>query len=243
MSLRATLATAHRILLQLRNDPRTVGLMLLVPALLMILLRYMIGSVAAFNRIAPALLGLFPFLVMFLVTSVAMLRERTSATLERLLTTPMGKFDLLAGYEIAFASVAIVQVGLVSAISLAWLGMAVAGSLGILLLIAVLDALLGVALGLFVSAFARTEFQAVQFLPVVVLPQWLLCGLFVPRDQMAPALEWISRAMPLTYAVQALDRVASEPSPDRLIVRDIVVIVACVVSALALGAGTLQRRS
>jgi ABC-2 type transport system permease protein len=217
--------------------------MVLVPAALMILLRYMIGSSAGFNRIAPALLGLFPFLVMFLVTSVAMLRERTSATLERLMTTPIGRFDLLAGYELAFGAVAIVQVGVVSALSLTWLGMDVSGSLGILLLIAVLDALLGVALGLFASAFARTEFQAVQFLPVVVLPQWLLCGLFVPREQMAPALEWISRAMPLTYAVQALDHVATGPNLDWLVVRDLVVIGGCVVSALALGAGTLRRRS
>src|SRR5436190_670632 len=109
MSLRRTTATAQRVLLQLRHDPRTVAMMLVVPCLLIILLRYVYDAdPQVFQSIGAPLLGIFPFIVMFLVTSIATLRERTSGTLERLLTMPMAKLDLLAGYGIAFGAVAIV---------------------------------------------------------------------------------------------------------------------------------------
>lgn len=234
------LATARRVLLQLRHDPRTVALMVVVPSLLMVLLRYVFDSKAVFSSIAPALLGFFPFLLMFLVTSITTLRERTSGTLERLMTTPMAKLDLLVGYALAFSLVAVIQVVIAIAVSL-WLGMHVAGSVGWLLLVAALDALLGVALGLLASAFARTEFQAVQFMPVIVLPQLLLCGLFQPRDQMAKLLQWASDLMPLSYAVSAMQRVAGSPSLDATYARDVLVVAGCAVLALALAAATLRR--
>jgi ABC-2 type transport system permease protein len=235
-----TLATSRRVLLQLRHDPRTVALMVVVPSLLMVLLRYVFDSNTVFSGIAPALLGFFPFLLMFLVTSITTLRERTSGTLERLMTTPMAKLDLLVGYALAFSLIAVVQVVIAIAVSL-WLGMDLAGSVGWLLLVATLDALLGVALGLLASAFARTEFQAVQFMPVVVLPQLLLCGLFHPRDQMAKVLQWASDVMPLSYAVSATQRVASSPTISASYARDVLVVAGCAVLALALAAATLRR--
>ena len=235
-----TLATARRVLLQLRHDPRTVALMVVVPSLLMVLLRYVFDSKTVFSGIAPALLGFFPFLLMFLVTSITTLRERTSGTLERLMTTPMAKLDLLVGYALAFSLVAVVQVAIAIAVSL-WLGMHVAGSVGWLLLVAALDALLGVALGLLASAFARTEFQAVQFMPVIVLPQLLLCGLFHPRDQMAKVLEWASDVMPLSYAVSAMQRVAGSATISATYARDVLIVAGCAVLALALAAATLRR--
>ena len=240
MSIAMTLATARRVLLQLRHDPRTVALMIVVPALLMVLLRYVFDSATVFSAIAPALLGFFPFLLMFLVTSITTLRERTSGTLERLMTTPMAKLDLLVGYALAFSLVAVVQVAVAVAVSL-WLGMDLAGSLWWLLLVAVLDALLGVALGLLASAFARTEFQAVQFMPVVVLPQLLLCGLFQPRAQMATLLRWLSDVMPLSYAVSALQRVAGAPTVGATYLRGVLVVASCALLALALAAATLRR--
>lgn len=243
MSPGITLATGRRILTQLRHDRRTVAMLLLVPALLMILLRYVLDSERAFDRTAPALLAMFPFVTMFLVTSVSTLRERTSGTLERLMTMPMGKLDLLLGYALAFGVVAVAQVGLAAAVTVTWLGLDIAGSLGMLLLVAVLDALLGMALGLFVSAFARTEFQAVQFLPAIALPQVLLCGLFVARDDMASLLSWISDAMPLAYAVDAMTHVdASSGVPGDLVV-DLAVVAGCTALALVLGAATLRRRT
>jgi ABC-2 type transport system permease protein len=243
MSPAITLATARRILIQLRHDPRTVALMLLVPVLLMILLRYVFDSAAAFKGVAPKLLGLFPFLVMFVVTSVTMLRERTTETLERLMTMPMSKIDLLAGYALAFGIVAIAQVALVTTISLTWLGLTVPGSVLMLLLIAVLNALLGMALGLFVSAFASSEFQAVQFLPAIVLPQALVCGLFVPRARMATALQWLSDVVPLTYAVDGLVRVCSPNVLGGTVLRDVAIVAAWTVLAIGMGAATLRRQT
>jgi ABC transporter DrrB family efflux protein len=180
---------------------------------------------------------------MFIVTSVAMLRERTTGTLERLLTTPVAKIDLLAGYALAFGGLAVVQVGLASALAFWGLGLDVAGDPWVLLLFAVIDAVMGMALGLFFSAFAKTEFQAVQFMPAVVLPQLLLCGLLTPRDQMNGILHGLSDAMPLSYAVDGVSRVAAAGGWPGGLVVDLVVVVLCVPAALALGAATLRRRT
>ncbi|MEU0794939.1 ABC transporter permease [Amycolatopsis sp. NPDC005961] len=238
-----TLATTRRILTQLRHDPRTVVMLIVVPTLLMVLLRYVFNSTLVFSRIAPALLGVFPFLIMFLIASITTLRERTTATLERLMTLPIGRLDLLFGYALAFGSIAVVQVALAAGVSLGWLGLDLAGSVVMLLVIAVLDALLGMALGLFVSAFARTEFQAIQFMPVFVLPQILLCGLFVPRADMGWLLRWLSDVMPLSYAVEALTRVTASSTIDAVILRNLVVVACCALLALVLGAATLRRRT
>ena len=238
-----TLATTRRILTQLRHDPRTVVMLVLVPTLLMVLLRYVFNSTLVFSHVAPALLGVFPFLIMFLIASITTLRERTTATLERLMTLPIGRLDLLFGYALAFGAIAVVQVALAAGVSLSWLGLDLAGSVGMLLVIAVLDALLGMALGLFVSAFARTEFQAIQFMPVFVLPQILLCGLFVPREDMGWLLRWVSDVMPLSYAVEALNRVTTAGTIDAVILRNLVVVACCALLALVLGAATLRRRT
>jgi ABC-2 type transport system permease protein len=231
--------TAVRVLRQLRHDPRTVGLMIMVPTALMILLRYVLNTKAIFSHVAPDLLGIFPFLLMFLVTSIATLRERTSGTLERLMTTPLPKLSLLAGYEIAFSVVAAVQVAITTSVSL-WLGMDVSGSLVWLFAVTGVDALLGVALGLLASAFARTEFQAIQMMPVVVLPQILLCGLFVPRSAMATVLRWAADVLPLSYAVEALQHVA-DARVDGAFVRDLLVLIGFVAGSVVAAAATLRR--
>jgi ABC-2 type transport system permease protein len=238
-----TFATAARILNQFRHDHRTVALMVFMPSLLLILLRFVFNSEQAFSRAAPALLAVFPFAIMFIVTSITTLRERTTATLERLMTMPIAKLDLLFGYALAFGLVAVVQVLVAVGIALSWLGLEIGGSVWLLVLIAGLDALLGTALGLFASAFARTEFQAVQFMPLFVMPQVLLCGLFAPRTEMTPVLEWLSNVMPLSYAVDALTAVttSSEISGDLLL--DLSVVAACGLLALVLGAVTLRRRT
>ena len=243
MNATLALVTARRILTQLRHDHRTVAMMVLVPSLLMILLRYVFNSEEAFSAAAPALLAVFPFAIMFIVTSITTLRERTTATLERLMTMPIAKLDLLFGYAIAFGLVAVVQVLVATGISLTWLGLEIDGSVGLLVLIAVLDALLGTALGLLASAFARTEFQAVQFMPAIVMPQVLLCGLFAPRDSMTPVLEWLSNVMPLSYAVDALAQVTQSSDVDGTLVRNLVIVAGCGLLALVLGAATLRRRT
>ena len=196
-----------------------------------------------FGRVGAPLVGLFPLILMFLVTSIAMLRERTSGTLERLMTMPLAKLDLLAGYGIAFALVATIQASVSSAVAFGALGLHVAGSTAAVIGLAIGNAVLGMSLGLFVSAFATTEFQAVQFMPAFVLPQILLCGLVAPRDQMASGLTWISDAMPLTYAYDALHRVASLGELDRSVAVDTAVVVGVTLLSLGLGAITLRRRT
>jgi ABC-2 type transport system permease protein len=235
-------ATADRVLRQLRHDPRTVVLLVAVPSLLMVLLRFVFDSQAEFSRVAPALLGVFPFLLMFLVTSVATLRERASGTLERLMTTPLAKLGLLTGYGVAFGLVAAAQVAVTSLVSL-WLGMTVTGPVGWLLAVTVLDAWLGVGLGLLASAFASTEFQAIQLMPVVVLPQLLVCGLFQPRAEMTPVLRWAADILPVPYAVEALQLVAGYPSVGSAFARDLAVLTGFAAAAVIAASATLRRRT
>ncbi|MGY1751875.1 ABC transporter permease [Blastococcus sp. SYSU D01042] len=246
----AATATTGRVLRQLRHDPRTIALMLLVPSLLLGLL-YLLwadlptppGQVSTFDRVGLTMLGIFPFVVMFLVTSIAMLRERTSGTLERLLTTPLTRLDLLLGYGSAFGLAAAVQALVTVAVATTLYDLEVAGSLALVVLVAVVGAVLGVALGLLASAFARSEFQAVQFMPVIVLPQFFLCGLLVPREQMAGWLQAVSDVLPLTYAVDALQEVGRSAEATGRMWLDVAVVAGAALLALTLAAGTLRRRT
>lgn len=244
MNLRLTWATCERVLRQLRRDPRTVALLLVVPPALLVLFRWVMeGQDEAFDRVGGPMVGLFPFITMFVVASVAMLRERTTGTLERLMSMPIGKLDLLGGYGLAFAGLAGVQAVLTTAVGFGLLGLTAAGPIWAVILIAIGNASLGMALGLFVSAFARSEFQAVQFMPAFVLPQVLLAGLIAPRPSMARPLEVVSDALPLTYAYSALARITASGDLDRWVARDVAVIVGFTLLSLALGAATLRRRT
>jgi ABC-2 type transport system permease protein len=240
---RITLAVARRVLIQLRRDHRTLAMLLVLPCVVMALLWWMFQDKPSFGfgALAPALLALIPFIVMFLVTSVTTLRERTSGTLERLLAMPMGKGDFLVGYALAFGLVAALQSALAVTLSVWALDLEVDGPVWLLMVVAVVDAVLGSALGLFVSAFARTEFQAVQFMPALVIPQILLCGLFIERDDLPPVLHAISDVLPLSYAVDAMRKVAGDTHPA--LWGDLALVAAFAVAGLVLGALTLQRQS
>ena len=243
MRARLTLATARRVLLQVRADPRTLGLLIVVPCVLMGLLAWIFNGTHVFDRIGAPLLGVFPFVVMFLVTSVTTLRERSSGTLERLLSTPLCKGDFLAGYALAFGALAVVQALVATGFAIWICGLNVAGPLWLLVLVAVVDAVLGTALGLFVSAFARTEFQAVQFMPAFVLPQFLLCGLLVPRQLLPRPLELVSDVLPLSYAVDAMRTLTTQVDAAGDVGRDVAIVAAFAVAAIALGSLTLRRRT
>jgi ABC-2 type transport system permease protein len=180
---------------------------------------------------------------MFLVTSITMLRERTSGTLERLLTTPVHKGDLLFGYGLAFSIMAALQSLVATGVAYWIFGLDIEGPPGFVVLIAVINAVLGVALGLLCSAFARTEFQAVQFMPVVVVPQILLCGLFVARGRMNDVLEAISNVLPLTFSVDALQEIASNPEATERMWQDAAIMGAIVLGVLVLASLTLRRRT
>ncbi|MCL3863088.1 ABC transporter permease [Actinotalea sp. K2] len=240
MSPRLTLATAERVLRQVRHDPRTIGLLVGLPCLVLWLIAWMFEGTPVLDQFGPLLLGLFPLVVMFLVTSVATLRERQSGTLERLMTLPVGRGDIVIGYALAFGALAVLQALVLTGFAVLVLGMEVAGALWVVVLVAVLDGLLGTALGLAASAAARTEFQAVQMMPLIIFPQLVTAGLMMPRDQMPTVLEVISRAMPLTYGLEALQDLAAGAGLHD--VRGAVTAVALfIVGALMLGTATLRR--
>lgn len=245
--MRVTLAVAKRVLTQLRRDPRTLILVFVVPSLLMSLLYWIFLDTDMFGRIAHAIFALFPFLVMFLVASIATLRERRSGTLERTLTMPVSRGAFIAGYALAFALLSFVQTLITVGVCVAWLGVEVDGSLWAFFGIALLDALVGTAAGLTASAFARTEFQVVQLVPAVVVPQFLLCGLLVPRTDMPGILEAVSLAMPVTYAVDAMqafgEMTAQSTFPQGNVTVDAVCLLAFCVVLLGIASLSLRRRT
>jgi ABC-2 type transport system permease protein len=244
VSPRCTTAVAGRVIQQLRRDPRTIALVLVVPCVLMALIKGMFeNQPGTFERIGPPMLGMFPLIMMFLITSITMLRERTTGTLERLMSMPMAKLDLLVGYGIAFALLAALQAAVTTTFAYLVLDLTTAGSGFWVAMLAISNAVLGMALGLFLSAFARTEFQAVQFMPAFILPQILLCGLLVPREEMTSALDTLAGALPFTYAYDALARVAADQAFEGRLVLDVGVVLGATLIALVLGAATLRRRT
>ncbi|TCO30264.1 ABC-2 type transport system permease protein [Kribbella steppae] len=244
MTLRVTFAVAARVLAQLRRDHRTVAMLIVLPALLVSLMWWMFtDSPDTFDRVGGPLLAVFPSIIMFVVTSVATLRERSTGTLSRLFTMPMGKLDFLLGYALAFALIAVVQAVVVVSIALYALDLDIQGAAWQLGVVAVLDGVLGTALGLFASAFAATEFQAVQMMPAVMIPQILLCGLLVPRDQLPGVLHAISDVLPLSYAVDAVTSVAQGNGFGSGAGADALIVLAFILAALGLGAATLRRRT
>lgn len=243
MNAGRTLATAGRVLRQLGHDPRSIALMLVAPSLLVGLFAWLFSEQdGVFDRVGGPILALFPFVVMFLVTSITTLRERRSGTLERLMTTPLGKGDFIGGYALAFGLMAVLQAVITVAFAVLVCGLDVSGPLWQLGLVAVLDALLGTALGLLASAFARTEFQAVQFMPLLVFPQIILGGLFMPRDQMPGALQAISDWLPLSYAIDAVTAVTAGDDGWTLW-GPLLIVAAFTVGALVLASLTLRRRT
>ncbi len=237
-----TLATSRRVLTQLRHDKRTLGMLFVVPPVLITVLKYVFQNDVVFDGLAPMLLGIFPMILMFLITSIATLRERTNGTLERLMTMPMGKLDFILGYAVAFAVVALAQALIATGVMLGLLQVTVMGGTLPTLIGAVLAALLGMALGLFVSAFASTEFQAVQFMPAFIFPQLLVCGLFVARNNMSQVLQWLADVFPLTYSVDAMKQITAHAGWSGTLTRDLLVVLAYAIAALILGSLTIRRQ-
>ena len=241
---RITFSTAGRVLRQLRHDPRSVGLILLAPVLLLGLLAWVLsGQPGVFDEWGALLLGIFPLLLMFLLTSIATLRERTGGTLERLMTMPLGRVDFLGGYGLAFGLAAVAQAVLACGFTFGLFGLDIAAPIWTVALVSILNALLGTSLGLFASAFSKTEFQAVQMLPILLLPQFLLCGIIAPTSSMPQPLEAISWVLPLTYSVNAMKELTVHAELTGEVWRDIAVLAVFIVGFVVAGAATLDRRS
>jgi ABC-2 type transport system permease protein len=243
MSLRRTLSITLRVLTQIGHDPRTILMLLIVPSLLIGLVAWIFTDTHTFSSIGPGLIALFPFTVMFQVASISTLRERRSGTLERLLSTPLSKGDFIFGYTLAFTLLAIIQTTITVTYAVVVCGLSISGSLGLLYAVALTDAILGTTLGLLASAFARTEFQVVQFMPIFIFPQILLGGIFLPRDQLPDALHTISNWLPLSHAIEALNAVATNSHDASYIGGEILIIAVFALAFVILGSITLRRRT
>ena len=243
MSLQKTLATTNRVLRQLRHDPRTIALVFLVPPVLMTILKYTFeGTPATFNHLGPMILGIFPMIMMFLITSIVTLRERTSGTLDRLMTMPISKLDFIMGYAIAFSLLGLISASISSFVLIELLDVTVAGGALATVIGAVCASFLGTSLGLFTSAFARSEFQAVQFMPAFIFPQLLTCGLFIARANMAEPLQWFANIMPLTYSVDAMQQITAHATWSSTLTWDLITVLLFGIGALMLGSATIRRR-
>ena len=239
-----TLAIAARVARQLRHDPRTLALVTFVPSILAWLVHQIFeGEEPISSQVEMTLLAMFPLLLMFLLTAVATVRERSGGTLERLMAAPIHKIDVIGGYALAYGALAIVQTSLLTTVCYWGLDMQLKGGIVWMLLVSLATALLGIALGLLASAVSRSEFQAVQFMPIVVLPQVLLCGLFGPREEMAGWLEGLSNVLPLTWAVEALKEVADYSDLTGHYWTSLAIVAAFAIGSLGLASLTLRRRT
>ena len=217
--------------------------MLAPPGLLTLLYFMFEATPQTFDRVALVMLGMFPFVVMFLITSIAMLRERTTGTLERLFTTPAGKLDLLFGYGIAFGLSAAVQASVTTAVAYWLLDLRTAGPHRSRGADRGGQRRAGDGAGSAVQRLRPHRVSGGQFMPVVVAPQMLLCGLFVPRPAMAGWLQGLSDAMPMSYSVEALTELGQHPDPTKVMWQNLGIVGGVIVLALALAAATLRRRT
>lgn len=235
--------TAGRVLRQLRADPRSMALLLLVPALLLTLFYWIYrDSPELFGFVAVVLTAVLPMSLMFIVSSVTMQRERANGTLERLWTTRLHRADLIGGYALAFGVLAVAQALILVLVMDLFMDVTSQASWWVLAVIAGVTGLTGLSLGLLGSAFARSEFQAVQLMPVLIIPQILLCGLLVPREQLPDLLRWFSTALPLSHAVDAVTAAARSGFTGD-VVRGTALCLGFALVFLGLAAVTMPRRT
>ena len=158
---------------------------------------------ALFDVISPILVSFFVFFFVFLIAGIALLKERTTGTLERLLSTPIRRYEIVIGYLVGYGIFAIIQTLLVVFYAVNILDVVLEGSIWNVLLINICLSIVALSLGILLSSFASSEFQIVQFIPLVIIPQIFFTGLF-PMDGMADWLVNIGRIMPLYYASDAI---------------------------------------
>lgn len=239
-----TLAIAARVARQLRHDPRTLALVTFVPSILAWLVHQIFdGEEPISSQVEMTLLAMFPLLLMFLLTAVATVRERSGGTLERLMAAPIHKVDVIGGYALAYGALAIVQTSLLTAVCYWGLDMQLKGGIVWMLLVSLATALLGIALGLLASAVSRSEFQAVQFMPVFIIPQLFLCGFFVPTAYLPGPLERIAAVLPMTHTVAALEEVRLQSAPGQGYWKALAVMLAWGIGALVVASLTMPRRT
>lgn len=236
--MNGSLAVARRLLVGLRGDRRTLALVAVVPAFVV----YLVSEV--FPRpepVAPILLGVFVFVLTYVLTAVGFLRERTEGTLERVLVTPVSRTGLVLGYVLGYGVLAAVQAAVLLVAAVVFLGTEFANGVWLFVLVELLGALSALGLGVLLSLFAETEFEALQFIPAVITPQVILGGTFLPVAELPWYLEYPARAMPVTYLIEAMEYVVlDEGSPGEFGVA-VGALVAFTVAAVVVAGAVVGR--
>ena len=242
MSPGRTLAIAERIIRQIVKDRRSAALIIVAPLIVMSLVGFsLIDQKPVLNRVAPGLLGTFVMFFTFLLTGVSFLRERAQGTLERLMTTTVARGDILVGYLLGFLLFATIQAAVILTFTIVALQIEYQGNIIEIVAVLLLVVVVAVNLGIFVSTFANNEFQVVQFIPIVLLPQIFLSGVIIPTDQMPSVMEAISVVLPLTYAVEGLREIMVMDQSLADVWVDLVVLAGFGLGLLIAALATLRR--
>lgn len=242
MSPDRTFAITTRIVIQIIRDHRSVALIIVAPVIVMSLVGFSFADQKdVFDGIAPALMAVFAMFFTFILTGVSFLRERSQGTLERLLTTPVGRIDILSGYLLGFLVFAVIQSVVILFFTIFALQVSYRGDLWQIFILLMILTIVAVNLGIFVSTFAKNEFQVVQFIPIVLAPQIFLSGVILPVNQMPAYFQMIARVLPLRYAVDGLRGIMLDDQTLSDVGVEIAVLAGFAIIFLSLAAMTVRR--
>jgi ABC-2 type transport system permease protein len=236
-----TLTIAGRTIKQLLRDRRTVALLLVVPLVIASLIGVSMPNKQALDSTLPAILAMLVLFLGFLLSGIAFLRERTQGTMERLMASPVSRLDIVFGYLLGFLVFAIIQTLILFFYTVYVLKADFKGNLGEIIIFQVLIGITAVCLGIFFSIFAKNEFQMIQFIPLIIVPQVFVCGLLFPISQQPEYLQWIGRFLPLTYGVDGIRGMMLQGQNLLNIGQDVGVLAAYSVGLMILSALSLRR--
>ncbi|MFP3879875.1 MAG: ABC transporter permease [Dehalococcoidia bacterium] len=239
----STVSIARRIIIQLVRDRRTIALVIIVPLVIASLVGVSIPDKMILDYTAPAIIATLILFFGFLLTGISFLRERSQGTLERLMAAPVTRLDIVGGYLLGFLLFAMLQTLIIFFYMIYVLDISYQGDLWQILIFQVLIGIGAVCLGTFLSVFARNEFQMIQFIPMIIVPQIFLCGLLWPVSQMPDYLQWLANCLPLTYGVEGIRAMMMEGKDLLDIGKDVGVLAAYAVGLLLLASLTLRRSS
>jgi ABC-2 type transport system permease protein len=228
-------------MLQVIRDRRTITLIIIVPLVIASIAGVSIPNKMMLNNAAPAVLATLILFFGFLITGISVLRERTQGTMERLLASPISRMDIVVGYLFGMLLFALTQTLILFFYMVYVLDVSFQGDLWQILIFQIFIGINAVCLGTFFSVFARNEFQMMQFIPLIIIPQVFLCGLFIPISQLPEYLQWIAKFLPLTYGVEGIKFLMIEGQNLLDIGKDVGILAAYAIGLLVLAALSLRR--
>jgi ABC-2 type transport system permease protein len=237
------LTIAARVMTQITRDRRTIALIIVAPLVIATIAGFSISDKMAFNAAAPGILASLILFFGFLITGISFLRERTTGTLERLLVAPTSRMDIVVGYLLGLVVFALMQTLIMFFYMVYVLDLSYRGDLWQILIFQMIIGLMAVCMGTFFSAFARNEFQMIQFIPIIIVPQIFLSGLFIPTTQLPVVLEWMAKFMPLTYGVEGIKALMHSGQSLIDVGKDIGILAAFALAFLILASLTLKQKS